>query len=141
VLAHAPGKNAGDLLPGGRAVDVQDTAPRVSAFEARLEVERNSEVDEISDPRGSLPGEDVDSARARETPSCGDRVRRVQLRAVALANGCRNTALGKPARRRVDRALGEDEHVGLGRSAERAEEARDPAPDDHQLEPIAHRVC
>jgi hypothetical protein len=57
----------------------------------------------------------------------------MEHRGVVLANGGCDTALGKRARRREQRAFRENEHPAFGRGAKGGEEARDSASDDEKV--------
>jgi hypothetical protein len=64
----------------------------------------------------------------------------VQLGAVSRADGRGDPSLRQPARGAVDRALREDEHLGVGRSTERGVEAGDTSAYDHQVNTVIHQV-
>ena len=140
VRERALGEHARHTVAGGGAARVHDPAAAVAAFEPEALVELHAELDEVADPRGRLLGQHRDGARPAEPAARAQRVLRVQRGVVVLPDRRRDAALGEEAVRPQERALREDEDVGLARRAQGGEEAGDSAAHDDEAEPVV-AVC
>ena len=111
---------------------MNDTATAVAALEAEPFVELDPELHEVAYARRSLVGENLHRARPAETTSCAERVLGMERRIVVLPHRRRDPALGEETRRREEWPFREDEHVALGRCAQRGEEPRHASADDDE---------
>ena len=123
MCEDAFGELSRDAVSGRSATRVHDSTRAVAALEPEAVVEVDSELDEVADARGRLFRQHRDGAPAADAAARSKRVLGVELRAVVLAHGSRDPALREQARRREQRALGQDEHLALGGRAQRREEA------------------
>ena len=138
---HALGEHARDAVSGRGAARMDDAPTAVAALEPEPLVELDAELDEIADARGRLHGQRVHRARAAEPPASTHGVLRMQLgRVVVSHRGC-DAALGERAGRREQRSLRDEEDVRVARRAQRADEARDAAPDDEEVGSILGARC
>ena len=133
-VEHALRELARHAVARGRAARVHDAASAVAAFETEAVVELDAELDEVADTSRSLGREDLDRARAAEATAGAKRVLGMQRRVVVLPDRGGDASLREEARGREQRPLRQDEHVALGRGAERGEEPRHASSDDDERE-------
>ena len=74
----ALGERARNAISRRRTARMDDSAPTVAALESEAVVEVDAELDEVANPRGSLVGQNRDSARPAEPASGSHRVLRVE---------------------------------------------------------------
>ena len=130
---HALGEDARHPVARRRAARVDDAATPVAALEPEPFVELDAELHEVADACGRLHRQRLDGTRAAEPATRATRVLRVQLGRVVVPDRGRDAALRERARGREQRALRDDQHVGVRRRAQRTEEARDAASDDEEV--------
>ncbi len=137
VSEHTLGERASDAIPGGRSAGMNDPSPAVASFETEAVVEVDAEIGEIADPRRRLLGQHRDRARPAEAAAGTQRVLRVQLGRVVVSDGGGDAALRKRARGRQNRAFRDEQDLGVGRGAERAEEPGNTSADHEEVDPIS----
>ena len=132
----------GDPLAGRGPAGMDDSTPRVAAFEAEPLVELNARVGQVDDPGGRLLGQGAHGARAAQPPAGAERVLLVQSGGVVRPDRGRDATLRQPARRREDGPLRDDRDASLGRCGERRGQTGDAGPDDDDVvRAILHQSC
>jgi hypothetical protein len=106
----------------------------VAALEPEVVVELDTELEEVANPGRRLSGERRDRARARQAATREQRVLRVELGRVVVADRSCDAALRERARRREQRALRDESDSRVGCSAERGEETGDASTDDQEVD-------
>src|SRR5262249_40657114 len=113
-----------------------------SEFEAALSVpiELGAPLDELAHVARSLFDQHAYRVLVAQAIAGANRVCRVQLRAVVVANGGGDAALRVAGVALAGIGLGENENASGRRERDRGAKPRDAAADDREVRPIGHRM-